>query len=138
MQGSTSALLCNDRLGEVIVGGSLKFLPIRSSSCASAVGQSTEQADPSSSGLGGGMGIAMLDLQQGTWRTLAGAQGVVGGLVLSITTSGDDLFVGGDFVSVAGVAASGLAVCKRFRHAERRRWSAVAAVDGPVRSIIAI
>ena len=66
-------------------------------------------------GLNGGTGLAMFEFEQRTWRALAGVQGVVGGQVLSIATSADDLYIGGDFASVAGVSASGLAICKHFR-----------------------
>ena len=93
------------------------------------------EADSTDSGVGGGSGLALLDLRKGMWRAVAGDEGVVGGQVLAMATSGDDLFVGGDFVSVGGVAAHGLAVCKRFRHVGSAKWFAVAELDGSVRAM---
>ncbi len=80
--------------------------------------------------------MVALDLPCLNWRALAGVQGVVGGQVLAIATSADDLYIGGDFASVAGVSASGLAICKHFRHAQDAEWLAVAALDGSVRFVI--
>ena len=124
VHGSVSSVLCNDILGEVFIGGAVKVEP--SSGCA----------HPSSpSGLGGGMGLAMFEAQQGSWRSLAGAAGVVGGNILAMASIDDDLYVGGDFVSLSGLVASGIAVCKQFRHDELAHWYPVASLDGSVRSV---
>jgi len=81
------------------------------------------------------MGLAMFEAQQGSWRSLAGAAGVVGGNILAMASIDDDLYVGGDFVSLSGLVASGIAVCKQFRHDELAHWYPVASLDGSVRSV---
>ena len=124
VHGSVSSVLCNDILGEVFIGGAVKVEP--NSGCAHA---------SSASGLGGGMGLAMFDAQQGSWRSLAGAAGVVGGNILAMASIDDDLYVGGDFVSLSGLVAGGIAMCKQFRHDELARWYPVASLDGSVRSV---
>ena len=123
MHGSVSSVLCNDVMGEVLIGGAVTLEP--TSGCANKT---------SASGVGGGMGLAMFDAQQDSWRSLAGAQGVVGGNILAMTSIDDDLYVGGDFVSLSGVVAGGIAVCKHFRHEQLARWYPVASLDGSVRS----
>jgi len=126
VHGSVSSVLCNDILGEIFIGGAVKVEP--TSGCASP---------SSASGLGGGMGLAMFDAQQGSWRSLAGAAGVVGGNILAMASIDDDLYVGGDFVSLSGLVAGGIAVCKQFRHDRLARWYPIASLDGSVRSVAA-
>ena len=132
VQGSVSALLCEDNMDEVFVGGALKFMPASDHGADSCTATSFNAS--TASGLEGGAGLVMLDLLQGAWRPLAGEHGVVGGQVLAMATYGDNLFVGGDFVSVGGVVATGFAVCKRFRHPVGAQWFALTSLDGSVRS----
>jgi len=122
VQGSPSSLLCDDHNAEVFVGGPVKFMV-------------TDDSSPS--GLGGGAGLAMLSLRHTAWRSLGGVQGVIGGQVLAMAISSDDLYVGGDFVSIAGVSAPGLAVLRRFRHLDSAKWFEVASLDlGVVRAMV--
>jgi hypothetical protein len=154
VHGVPSAVLCNDAFGQVIVGGEVSFVASESAKTCVAASAAMCRAESSlyksavdkaskcatqcdsASGLNGGTGLAMFEFEQRTWRALAGVQGVVGGQVLSIATSADDLYIGGDFASVAGVSASGLAICKHFRHAPDAEWLAVAALDGSVWSVM--